>query len=88
MSEHIFGIMKSVGIDSFSFLLPLLINTQVKAEKHQVRKVVQDLGKLTPAHNTFTCTTYQIDYTRDCHYSPIRRTGRFYTITKGQLDIL
>lgn len=46
MSELILDIMESVGIDSFSFclndMLPLLTNTQVKAEKHQVRKVVQD----------------------------------------------
>lgn len=91
MSELILDIMESVGIDSFSFclndVLPLLVNTQVKAEKHQVRKVVQDCWKLTPAHNTLTYTTYQVDYTRDCHYSPIRRTGRFYTVTKEQLEI-
>ena len=83
MSELILDIMESVGIESFSFCLndmpPLLVNTQVKAEKHQVRKVVQDCWKLTPVHNTLTYTTYQVDYTRDCHYSPIRRTGRFYT---------
>lgn len=91
MSELILDIMESVGIESFSFclndMLPLLTNTQVKAEKHQVRKVVQDCWKLTPVHNTLTYTTYQVDYTRDCHYSPIRRTGRFYTVTKEQLEI-
>ena len=86
MSELILDIMESVGIKSFSFclndMMPLLMNTQVKAEKHQVRKVVQDCWKLIPAHNTLTYTTYQVDYTRDYHYSPIRRTGRFYTVTK------
>lgn len=90
MSELILDIMESVGTDTFSFclndLLPLLTYTQVKAEKHQVRKVVQDCWKLIPAPNTLTYTTYQIDYTRDCHYSPIRRTGRFYTVTKEQLE--
>ena len=92
ISELILDIMESVGIESFSFclndMMPLLMNTQVKAEKHQVRKVVQDCWKLIPAHNTLTYTTYQVDYTRDCHYSPIRRTGRFYTVTKEQLDVL
>lgn len=92
MSELILDIMESVGIESFSFclndMMPLLMNTQVKAEKHQVRKVVQDCWKLIPAHNTLTYTTYQVDYTRDYHYSPIRRTGRFYTVTKEQLGIL
>lgn len=92
ISELILDIMESVCIDSFSFclndMLPLLLNTQVKAEKHQVRKVVQDCWKLIPAHNTLTYTTYQVDYTRDCCYSPIRRTGRFYTVTKEQLEVL
>ena len=92
ISELILDIMESVCIDSFSFclndMLPLLLNTQVKAEKHQVRKVVQDCWKLIPAHNTLTYTTYQVDYTRDCRYSPIRRTGRFYTVTKEQLEVL
>lgn len=82
MSELILDIMESVGTDSFSFclndMLPLLTNTQVKAEKYQVRKVVQDCWKLMHAHNTLTYTTYQVDYTRDCHYSPIRRTGRLF----------
>lgn len=92
ISELILDIMESVGIESFSFclndMMPLLMNTQVKAEKHQVRKVVQDCWKLIPAHNTLTYTIYQVDYTRDCRYSPIRRTGRFYTVTKEQLDVL
>lgn len=92
MSELILDIMESVGIDTFSFclndLLPLLTYTQVKAEKHQVRKVVQDCWKLTPAINGLTYTTYQIDYTRDCHYSPVRRVGRFYTVTKSQIETL
>ena len=92
ISELILDIMESVGIESFSFclndMMPLLMNTQVKAEKHQVRKVVQDCWKLIPAHNTLTYTTYQVDYTRDCRYSPIRRTGRFYTVAKEQLELL
>ena len=89
LSELILDIMDSVGIDSFSFCLndviPLLINTQVKVEKHQVRKVVQECWKLTPAINTLTYTTYQLDYTQQCHYLSVKKTGRFYTVTKKQL---
>lgn len=89
LAELFLDIMDSAGIDSFSFcfndVIPLLVNTQVKVEKYQVRKVVQECWKLTPASNTLTYTTYQVDYTRDCHYSPVRRTGRFYTVTKKQL---
>lgn len=89
LSELILDIMDSVGTDSFSFclndIISLLINTQVKVEKHQVRKVVQECWKLTPAINTLTYTTYQLDYTQQCHYLSVKKTGRFYTVTKKQL---
>lgn len=89
LSELILDIMDSVGIDSFSFCLndviPLLMNTQVKVEKHQVRKVVQECWKLIPAINTLTYTTYQLDFTQQCHYLSVKKTGRFYTVTKKQL---
>ena len=92
MQELILDIMDSVGTDTFSFcyndLLLLLVHSQVKVEKHQVRKVLQECWKLTPAPNTLTYNTYQVDYTRECRYSPIRRIGRFYTVTREQLAIL
>ena len=90
--ELILDIMESVGTDTFSFcpndLLVLLMNTQVKAEKHQVRKVLQECWKLTPALNGLTYTTYQLNYNRECRYEPIKRVGRFYTVTRGQLESL
>lgn len=92
MHELILDIMESVGTDTFSFcpndLLVLLTNTQVKAEKHQVRKVLQECWKLIPALNGLTYTTYQLNYNRECRYEPIRRVGRFYTVTRGQLESL
>ena len=92
MCELILDIMDSIGTDTFSFcyndILLLLLHSQVKTEKYQVRKVIQECWKLTPASNTLTYTTYQVDYTRDCHYSPIRKTGRFYTVTKEYLTTL
>ena len=92
MHELILDIMESVGTDTFSFcpndLLVLLMNTQVKAEKHQVRKVLQECWKLTPAQNGLTFTTYQLNYNRECRYEPIRRVGRFYTVTREQLESL
>ena len=92
MHELILDIMESVGTDTFSFcpndILVLLVNTQVKAEKHQVRKVLQECWELAPAQNGLTYTTYQLNYNRECRYEPIRRVGRFYTITKKQLESL
>ena len=90
--ELILDIMDSVGTDTFSFcyndLLLLLVHSQVKVEKYQVRKVLQECWKLTPASNGLTYTTYQINYNRECRYEPIKRVGRFYTVTRKQLDSL
>ena len=90
--ELILDIMASTGIDTFSFccndMLTLLANTYVKAEKYQVRKVLQECWKLTPAPNGLTYITYQLNYNRECRYEPIRRVGRFYTVTRQQLETL
>ena len=92
MYELILDIMANMGVDTFSFcpedILHLLANTYVKAEKHQVRRVLQECWKLKPVHNTLTYTTYQVDYNRECRYSPVRKTGRFYTVTKVFLETL
>jgi hypothetical protein len=92
MCELVLDIMASTGIDTFSFcsndILTLLANTYVKAEKHQVRKVLQECWKLMPASNGLTYTTYQLNYNRECRYEPIRRVGRFYTVTRQQLKTL
>ena len=92
MCELILDIMDSTGTDTFSFCyndaLLLLIHSQVKVEKHQVRKVLQECWKLTPASNGLTYTTYQFNYNRECRYEPIKRVGRFYTVTREQLESL
>ena len=93
MHELVLDIMDSVGTDTFSFCLTatffvLLVHSQVKVEKHQVRKVLQECWKLTPAPNGLTYTTYQFNCNQECRYEPIRRVGRFYTVTREQLESL
>ena len=92
MHELILDIMDRVGSGTFSFcpddILILLGNSHVKAERYQVRRVLQERWKLKPAHNTLTYTTYQVDYTRECRYAPKRTTGRFYTVTREFLETL
>lgn len=89
MSELLLDIMESMNVESVSFcmgdLILLLLYSQVKVEKYQVRKVIQESWKLTPAPNSLTYTTYEIAVSRECHYAPTRKIGRFYTITKEQL---
>lgn len=69
-------------------IVPLLVCSQVKVGKSQVRKVVQECWKLVPASNSLSYTTYQYDYNRECRYSPVRRIGRYYTVSKAQLETL
>ena len=92
MAELLLDIMASVDISSVSFclndIIPLLVCSQVKVEKSQVRKVVQECWKLAPASNSLSYTTYQYDYNRECRYSPVRRIGRYYTVSKEQLVTL
>ena len=89
MAELCLDIMEMNNVEEVSFcindMMPLLSNTQCKYDKGQIRRIVQDIWKLTPVSNTQTYTTYQLSYNAPLYYSPIRRTGRFYTITKEQL---
>ncbi|WP_373720550.1 primase-helicase family protein [Bacteroides heparinolyticus] len=89
MSELCLEVMEQMAVIEFSFcindMVCLLNNTGCKVDKSQVRSIVQDIWKLTPASNTLTYLTYQIDYNSLRNYSPIKRTGRYYTVTKEQL---
>ncbi len=89
MSEFCLEVMEQMNIAEFSFcindMVCLLNNTGCKTDKSQVRRIVQDIWKLIPAPNTLTYLTYQIDYNSLRNYSPIKRTGRYYTVTKEQL---
>ena len=89
MSELCLEIMEQMAVTELSFcindMVRLLNNTGYKADKSQVRRIVQDIWKLSPAPNTLTYLTYQIDYNSIRNYSPIKRTGRYYIVTKEQL---
>ena len=69
-------------------IVPLLVCSQVKVEKSQVRKVVQECWKLVPASNSLSYTTYQYDYNRECRYSPVRRIGRNITDATSHITFL
>ena len=69
-------------------LLRLLTLSNVKAEKAQVRNIVIDNWKLTPASNALTYQCWDIDCTRPSGYSSTNRVGRFYRFSKSMLDNL
>ena len=89
MSELCLEIMEQMAVTELSFcindMVCLLNNTECKTDKSQVRRIVQDIWKLSPASNTLTYLTYQMDYNSLRNYSPIKRTGRYYTVTREQL---
>lgn len=92
MTELFLDIMAEMNVESVSFCLNDLINllfvSQVKAEKYQVRKVVQESWKLSPAPNSLSYTTYEAVVGSERSYASTRKIGRFYTITKEQLATL
>lgn len=89
-AELIKEIMECMEIDSFSFclndLLILLNLSQVRIDKHWLRKIVTEDWKLAPASNGLTYTTYLFACNKERRFEPIRRVGRYYTITRKQLD--
>ena len=89
MSELCLEVMEQMSVAELSFcindMVCLLNNIGCKADKSQVRRIVQDIWKLSPAPNILTYLTYQIDYNSIRNYSPIKRTGRYYIVTKEQL---
>lgn len=88
--ELLRNIMELRNVDKVSFiaqdLLPLLVYNGVKVEIWQIRKVVKELWRLTPAPNALSYTTYQIDFTTPFRYGTVSRVGRYYTVTKEFLD--
>lgn len=89
-AELIKEIMECMEIDSFSFclndLLILLNLSQVRIDKHWLRKIVTEDWKLAPDPNGLTYTTYLFACNKERRFEPIRRVGRYYTITRKQLD--
>lgn len=89
-AELIKEIMECMEIDSFSFclndLLILLNLSQVRIDKHWLREIVTEDWKLAPAPNGLTYTTYLFACNKERRFEPIRRVGRYYTITRKQLD--
>lgn len=85
-AELIKEIMECMEIDSFSFclndLLILLNLSQVRIDKHWLRKIVTEDWKLAPAPNGLTYTTYLFACNKERRFEPIRRVGRYYTITR------
>ncbi|WP_347073338.1 primase-helicase family protein [Bacteroides thetaiotaomicron] len=90
LSELLLEIMDAVGVDKVSFclkdLLPLLDYARIKADKNQIRRIIQEEWRLEAASNSLTYITYQYDFHRPEHYSPKKGTGRFYTVTREFLN--
>lgn len=92
MIELLKDIMISTQSDSVSFCLNDILRffnyTNVKAEKSQIRVILQDIWKLHPAPNALTYQCWDINLNQPGGYSAMNRIGRFYTVTKSLLDSL
>ena len=93
LAELLTEIMDSRKIDEVDFcfndILSLFGYRQVKADRSQLRKVVQDCWKLRPASNSFCYTTYTVGmFLNEETYVETRRCGRYYTVTRQMLENL
>ncbi len=90
--ELLRDIMLSTETESVSFclndILSILTTTNVKAEKSQIRTILQDCWHLKPAPNALTYQRWEVNVMQPGGYSSSSRTGRFYTVTKSFLDTL
>ena len=90
MAETCLEVMDCMKVSAFSFcindMLLLLNCAGCRTDRTLVRRIVQDIWKLTPAENTLTYTTCQPSYDNMRPYTEVRRTGRFYTIGRKQLE--
>lgn len=90
MCEQILEVMNEQNIGEFCFcindLLSLLESTRHKVERYQVRTVVQDIWKLAPAPNAYTYATVEAQYLPQLSYAAVKRTGRYYKVTRAFLE--
>lgn len=93
MAELLMEIMTVQEITEFSFCIndiaAILEYNRVKADRSQIRRVVQDCWKLTPANNSLSYTTCQIGISNaSSNYVEARKVGRFYTVSRIMLEKL
>lgn len=92
IAEVLRDVMDSQGVDSVSFvprdLMGLLASNGVKAQLSEVRRVLKNKWNLKPSANSYIYTSYEYDYNSPTTYVGIKRTGRFYTVTKEFIDKL
>ena len=90
--EQLRDIMLSTGNDSVSFclndILTLLTYSNVKAERSQIRTILQEYWKIYPVNNALTYQRWELNVMQPGGYSSTSHTGRFYTVTKSFLDTL
>ena len=93
MAELLMEIMTVQNVSEISFCIndiaAILEYNRVKADRSQIRRVVQECWKLAPASNSLSYTTYQIGIsTSGTNYVEARKVGRFYTVTRQMLETL
>lgn len=85
MAEILRDIMDEMQVSIVEFtvgdLIPILNYHNVRAENHQIRKVLNEFWKLRPAANTLSYTCYKLNFPANPKYSGSRSKGRFYTVT-------
>lgn len=92
LAELLRDIMIAAGTDNVSFclndILCILNYSNVKAERSQIRNIVQESWHLSPAPNALTYQKWELNTMSPGGYASSSQRGRFYTVTKSFLDSL
>lgn len=92
LAEMLMDIMLAKGVDTISFcvtdLITLMGYFHIKAEETQVRRVLNDIWRLPHASNALSYSTYEIDLHDPTHYAVVHKVGRYYTVTKADIEHL
>lgn len=92
IAEMLMDIMDAVNTDHMSFcvadLFLLMDHFKVKAEKSQVRHILNNVWCLPHAGNALCYQTYEINYSEPSHLGLKNRTGRYYTVTRDNIKHL
>lgn len=90
--ELLRDIMLSTENESVSFCLNDVLNilnaTNVKAERSQIRNILQECWHIYPVANALTYQRWELNVMQPGGYSSASHTGRYYTVTKSFLDTL
>lgn len=92
IAEMLMDIMVTENVDQMSFcvadLIALMDHFKIKADKSQIRHILNNVWNLPHASNALSYQTYEVNYMESTHFGLKCGIGRFYTVTRDKIKHL